>query len=52
MPGFPAGAVVEDDPFPVVVCLGFETGPRSGEHIGGGVVGAGDDGDHPVRLLG
>ncbi len=52
MPGFPAGAVVEDDPFPVVVCLGFQAGPGSGENIGGSVVGARDNGDHPVRLLG
>lgn len=51
MPCVPAGAVVEDDPFPVVVCLGFQAGPCSGEHVGGGVVGAGDNRNHVGTLL-
>lgn len=52
MPGFPAGAVIDNDPFPVAVCLSFQAGPCSSENIGGSVVGARDDGDHAGRLLG
>ena len=49
--GFPAWAVVDDDPFPVLVGLVFEGGPGAGEYVWRGVVGAGDYRNHAASYI-